>query len=336
MKILVTAPYNEKGLFDLKQSFGEVVYKPWKVNDRAYNEEELLHLLYETEAEALITEHDHVTANVINANAHLQFIGVCRGTPSNVDLKAATKNGIPVFYTPARNAQAVAEMFISNVIAFMRHTIPARQWLVDRKWDKGAHTSYLEFKGCELAGKTVGMVGFGAIGQLIARMIETYPCNIQYYDPFVDASQLPAYTSTSVEEVFASSDIVSIHLPVTEETKGMIDKSLFGRMKESAIFVNTARAVVVNSSDLYEALQQKKIRGAILDVFDEEPPSELDYKIIDLPNVLATPHIAGATFEVEDHHVDILNESLVKWFVHDQKSVHRLANRDVLSVRIQP
>lgn len=336
MKILVTAPYNENGLYELKQNFGEVIYKPWKENNRAYKEEELQTLLYETEAEALITEHDHVTANVINANAHLQFIGVCRGTPSNVDLKSATQNSIPVFYTPARNAQAVAEMFISNVIVFMRQTITARQWLLDRKWDEGAHTSYLEFKGYELAGKTIGMIGFGAIGQLIARMIENYPCNIQYYDPYVDAAQFPNYKSLSLEEVFATSDIVSVHLPVTDDTKGMIDKNLLSRMKENALFVNTARAVVVNRNDLYDVLKGNKIKGAILDVFDQEPPDYLDYKIIDLPNVLATPHIAGATFEVEDHHVDILNESLVKWFIYNQKSVHRLANREVLSAPIQP
>jgi len=336
MKILVTAPYNEKGLFELKQNFGEVIYKPWKENNRAYNEEELQTLLYEMEAEALITEHDLVTSNVINANAHLQFIGVCRGTPSNVDLKAATKKGIPVFYTPARNAQAVAEMFISNVIVFMRQTIMARQWLMNRQWDEGAHTSYLQFKGTELAGKTVGMIGFGAIGQLIARMIENYPCQIQYYDPFIDNAQFPAYKRLSLEEVFATSDIVSVHLPVTEDTKGMIDKALLGRMKKEALFVNTARAVVVNRHDLYAVLRENKIKGAILDVFDNEPPDELDYKIIDLPNVLATPHIAGATFEVEDHHVDILNESLVNWFVHRQKSVHRLANRELLPAPIQP
>lgn len=336
MKILVTAPYNEEGLIDLEQSFGEVIYKPWKQNNIAYREDELLQLLYETQAEALITEHDNVTANVIHANAHLQFIGVCRGTPSNVDLKAATEHGIPVFYTPARNAQAVAEMFISNVIAFMRHTLPASQWLLNRKWDKGAHTSYLEFKGSELAGKTVGMVGFGAIGQLIARLIEAYPCNIQYYDPFVDASQFPAYSGKSLEDVFATSDIVSIHLPVSEETKGMINKKLFKLMKESSIFVNTARAVVVNSSDLYEVLKQNKIKGAILDVFDEEPPGDLDYKIINLPNVMATPHIAGATFEVEDHHVDIMNNNLIKWFIQDEKQVHLLANKEILSVPIQP
>ena len=335
MKILVTAPYHEEGLFELKKNFGEVIYKPWKGNNRAYNETELLGLLDETKADALITEHDHVTEKVINANAHLQFIGVCRGTPSNVAVHVATGYGIPVFYTPARNAQAVAEMFIANTITFMRHTLPAMDWLLKRKWDAGAHTSYLQFKGNELAGKTVGMVGFGAIGQLIARMIENYPCSVQFYDPYVMEAAFPSFKKTSLEDVFASSDIVSVHLPVTEDTRGMINKNLFGLMKKDAIFVNTARAAVVNRNDLYEVLQHKKIKGAILDVFDHEPPDELDYKIIDMPNVMATPHIAGASFEVEDHHVRIMNEALMGWFIQGNKSTGRLYNKQVLSANIQ-
>lgn len=335
MRVLVTAPYHAKGLSEIQKIFGEVVYRPWKENGRAFNEEELLSLFYETEAEALITEHDHVTEKVINANAHLHFIGVCRGTPSNVSLETASKHGIPVFYTPARNAQAVAEIFIANVITFLRQTLTAVNWLRSRKWDEGAHTSYLEFKGNELAGRKVGLVGFGAIGQLIAKMIGNYPCDIVYYDPYVDNSAFPSYQQLSLEEVFSTSDIVSVHLPVTSDTMGMIDEKLFSLMKTGAIFVNTARAVVVNREDLYEVLSQQKIRGAILDVFDNEPPDELDYKIIDLPNVLPTPHIAGATHEVEDHHVRILNEVLTEWFVDGNHRTARLANGDILTTYIQ-
>ncbi len=335
MKILITAPYNENGILEIQQRLGETIYKPWKQNGRAYNEAELMSLLYETEAEALITEHDHVTERVINANAHLQFIGVCRGTPSNVALTTATRHGIPVFYTPARNAQAVAEMFIANVVTFMRHTLPAMQWLKSRKWDADAHTSYLSFKGNELAGKKIGMVGFGAIGQLIARMVENYPCQIAYYDPYVDPATFPAYRQQTIEELFAFNDIVSIHLPVTADTKGMIDSRLLTMMQPDAIFVNTARAVVVNREALYEVLKGNKIRGAILDVFDNEPPDELDYKIIDLPNVLATPHIAGATHEVEDHHVRILNEVLTEWFMKNNHNTDRLANKEIISMNIK-
>ena len=333
MTILVTAPYNDNGLITLQEQVGEVIYKPWKPNGRAYFANELIELLTTTGANALITEHDHVTAEVINAHPQLQFIGVCRGTPSNVAIETATQHGIPVFYTPARNAQAVAELFVANVITFMRNTLAGVAWLKGRNWAAGAHTSYLQFKGTELAGKTVGMVGFGAIGQLIAGMLQCYPCPVQFYDPYVTTYD-KAYRSVSLEELFATSDIVSIHLPVTEETKGIIGYSLLSKMRQDAIFVNTARAVVVKRNDLLRVLEEGKIRGAILDVFDQEPPDDIDYKIIDHPNVLATPHIAGATFEVEDHHVTILNNTLVDWYVKNKRTGARLANKELLTVQL--
>ena len=319
MRILITAPYNEEGRKILKEAFGEIIYKPWKPNGRAYNEEELITLLTSTQAEALITEHDHVTSKVIEMFSDLQFIGVCRGTPSNVSLETAKQKGIPVFHTPARNAQAVAEMFIANVITLLRNTIKATQWLEDEKWESGAHTSYLQFKGNELAGKTIGIIGFGAIGQLIAKLTESFPCKICYYDPYF-TSENSHYLKTTIEDLFASSDIVSVHLPENKFTEGMIDKTLFSRMKKEAIFVNTARASVVKREDLLEVLINKEIRGAVLDVFNNEPPDETDYRIIHLDNVLATPHIAGATFEVEDHHVEIMNRNLLDWYVKHKNS----------------
>jgi len=312
MRILITAPYNEEGRKKLADLFGEVIYKSWKTQNRAYNAKELMALLKESQADALITEHDEVTEEVINAFPDLKFIGVCRGTPSNVAVKAAKENGIAVFHTPARNAQAVAEMFVANVITFMRNIRSAIKWLEDEKWNQGAHTSYLEFKGNELGGKKIGMIGFGAVGQTIARLVDNFPCTILYYDPFY-TSDNPDYLKADMEKVFSDADIVSINLPVTEDTKGMIDKSLISLMKPHALFVNTSRAIVIKREDLLEALETNQIKGAIIDVFDHEPPDKLDYKIIHLPNVLATPHIAGATFEVEDHHVAILNEQLIKW-----------------------
>ncbi|MDB5261021.1 MAG: hydroxyacid dehydrogenase [Adhaeribacter sp.] len=332
MKILITAPYHEKAQEILAAIFGEIIYHPWKTQGKAYNENELMALLAETGAEALITEHDHVTENVINSFPDLQFIGVCRGTPSNVAVSTATAHDIPVFHTPARNAQAVAEMFVSNVIAFLRNTIAGCEWLEGENWEAGAHTSYLQFKGNELAGRTIGMVGFGAIGQRIANMVKSFPCLIQFYDPYTESPD-PYYKKVSLEEVFATSDIVSIHLPVTKQTEGMINKSLISLMKHDALFVNTARAVVVNRDDLLEALEKNQIRGAILDVFDHEPPDAIDYKIIHHPHVLATPHIAGATFEVEDHHAYIMNDALKAWFIDDNKNIKQLANTALLSAK---
>lgn len=316
MKILITAPYHQQGQDLLAEKLGEVVYRSWKENNRAFHEDELLQMLAETAANALIIEHDHVTSKVLYANPHLKFIGVCRGTPSNVALDTAKELGIPVFYTPARNAQAVAELFLSTVIDMLRNTLASVTWLEGKNWDEDAHTSYLQFKGNELAGKTIGMVGFGAVGKRIASLVENFPCPIRFYDPFIENKD-PRYIQCSLEEVFAESDIVSIHLPVNASTIGMIDKKLISLMKRDAIFVNTARASVVKREDLLEALERNLIRGAVLDVFDQEPPDETDYRIIDLPNVLATPHIAGATHEVEDHHVEILNKQILKWLAQE-------------------
>lgn len=317
MRILITAPYHERGQEVLAKALGEVVYRPWKGLGRAFQEDELIALLNETKAEALITEHDHVTTKVIQANPQLQFIGVCRGTPSNVAVETAKELGIPVFHTPARNAQAVAELFLATVIDLMRNTYAGVAWLKGKNWTDDAHTSYLQFKGNELAGKTIGMVGFGAVGQRIASMVENFPCYIKFYDPYLDTFDAK-YTKTSLEDVFESCDIVSIHLPVTPSTIGMIDKSLIAKMKPDAIFVNTARASVVKRDDLLDALEHGRIRGAVLDVFDHEPPDEKDYRIINLPNVLATPHIAGATHEVEDHHVEIMNSRIMQWFAQEK------------------
>jgi len=312
MRILITAPYNEDGRKILTDAFGEVIYKSWKAQNRAYTASELMKLLAESKADALITEHDEVTEDVINAFPDLKFIGVCRGTPSNVAVDLATEMGIPVFHTPARNAQAVAEMFVANVITFMRKTLPAMEWLKEGKWNNGAHTSYLEFKGNELAGKKIGMIGFGAVGQTIARLVDSFPCPIIYYDPYY-TSENKHYEKAEINKVFSEADIVAINLPVTEQTKGLIDKGLISLMKPEAIFVNYSRAIVVKREDLLEALESKKIRGAIVDVFDHEPPDAIDNRIIHQSNVLATPHIAGATFEVEDHHVNIMNDKLIKW-----------------------
>jgi len=334
MRVLITAPYHESGLKALEQQFGEVVYRSWKPNGRAYNETEIGELLRSTGAEALITEHDHVTEQVIRSVPKLQFIGVCRGTPSNVAVATATELGIPVFYTPARNAQAVAEMFISNVTMLLRNTLPGIDWLQGRQWQAGAHDSYLHFKGNELAGKTIGMVGFGAIGQLIARLLRPYPCPVLFFDPYVKHHEEHCRPG-SLEEVFSTADIVSVHLPVTAETRDMIDGRLLKMMKKDAIFVNTARAAVVKRQDLLEVLEAKAIRGAVLDVFDNEPPDALDYRIIDLSHVIATPHIAGATFEVEDHHVEIMNRALLQWYAGGNRQVAELANKELLKAHFQ-
>lgn len=314
MKLLITAPYNEQCREELTNVFGEVTYRPWKTHSRGYNGSELIKMIDKTQADALITEHDRVTEEVIRSHPGLRFIGVCRGTPSNVAVDTAAESGIPVFNAPGRNAQAVAELFVANVITLMRNTLKGWQWLRNKEWEGGAHTAYLQFKGNELAGKTIGMIGFGAVAQHIARLVEVFPADVQFYDPYVGSVGGEYKRKQSIEDVFGTSDIVSVHLPVNTETRGMIDGALLSLMKSNAIFVNTARAAVVDNAALLELLENNDIRGAVLDVYDNEPPGKIDYRMIDLPNVVATPHIAGATHEVEDHHSRIMNKAVLQWW----------------------
>lgn len=332
MKVLLTAPYeNAKALRELESLFDEVIYRSWKPHGRAYNPDELNVLLKETGADSLISEHDEITEDVLRANPNLKFVGICRGTPSNINIGVATELGIPVFNTPARNAQAVAEMFIANVITLLRNTIPAIHWLEGENWGEGAHTSYLEFKGNELAGKKVGMVGFGAVGQHIARMLINFPADIYYFDPYYTDPNTD-FKKVELDELFSTCDIVGIHLPVTAETTGLIDRKYLSLMKSDAVFVNTARATVVNRTDLLELIESGQIRGAVLDVFYNEPPDAIDYKMILNKRVLATPHIAGATHEVEDHHAFIMNNNLREFFHHGNKSIKQLVNKEIIKL----
>src|SRR5690606_2684715 len=185
------------------------------------------------------------------------------------------------------------------------------------------------FKGNELAGKKVGMVGFGAVGQYIARILESFPSEIYYFDPYYTDSN-SNFKKVELDELFSVCDIVGVHLPVTSETTNMIDKKYLSLLKSDAIFVNTARATVVNRQDLLDVIVHNKIRGAVLDVFYNEPPDEIDYKMILSKNVLATPHIAGATHEVEDHHAFIMNNNLREFFHKGNKDIRQLVNKGIL------
>ncbi|TDF97967.1 NAD(P)-dependent oxidoreductase [Paenibacillus piri] len=329
MNILVTAPYTEATLKGL-DPIGNIHFRPWKPHGRAYYAKELIQLLQETGADALITEHDHVDAEVMNA-AKLSFIGVCRGTPSNVDIAEATRLGIPVFNTPARNAQAVAEMVAAGIIVFLRKMRESELWLKEGSWKADAHESYLNFRGHELCGRTVGIVGFGGVGRKVAHLLKQFSCNIQFFDPYLTEDPDPEYKRCTAEQLFSTSDVVSIHLPATQETEKIISHELLGLMKSDAILVNSARASVVDRDALYSVLKESRIAGAVLDVFWHEPPQASDYELIRLPNVYATPHIAGASYEVDHYGAVIMNEAVHEFFIRNNHSIRQLVNPSILS-----
>ena len=167
----------------------------------------------------------------------------------------------------------------------------------------------------ELHGKHVGFVGFGAVGKAAAHLLDAFGCSISYYDPYV--SDTP-YTKCELQELFTACDVISIHLPVLPATEKLISRDLLYTMKPDAVFVNTARSAVVDMEALQDMAREKRIKGILLDVLNSEPPLPDDLKIIENDNVLLTPHICGATYEVTDHQSDIITERLKAWKKQEQ------------------
>jgi D-3-phosphoglycerate dehydrogenase / 2-oxoglutarate reductase len=312
MKLLIRAPMIENDINSLKKYFDTIIYLPWTKTGKRYYEDEMLSCLKEYKPDAVITELDKITEKVLSGYHDLKVIGDCRANPANIDIETCTKAGIPVLCTPARNSQAVAEMVIGLVLSFYRNIIPSVQWIKDKKWVKGT-TPYYLWMGYELHGKKVGFVGFGAVGKAAANLFEAFGCEISFYDPYVEFVK-DAYKKSSLEQIFADNDIISLHLPDIESTHKIINQKYFSLMKESALFVNSARSAVVDMEALYDVLNKKKIAGAIIDVLETEPPEDKDLKILSCPNVLLTPHICGASYEVTNHQSEIITNRFIDWF----------------------
>lgn len=327
MKLYLRVAMKEEKLSELKKYFDEIIYDPWTITGERYYENEMLEKLKKIKPDVVITELDRITKKVLEGYKGLKLIGDCRANPANIDVEACNRFKIPIICTPARNAQAVAELLVGLVICYLRNVMPAIQWIKDKEWKEGT-TPYFIWMGNELNNKKVGFVGFGAVGKATAKILSGFGCKIFYYDPFVEITE-KNYEKISLKEIFETSDIVSIHLPVNSTTKGLIDYSLLSLMKKGALFVNTARSAVVKTEDLIKILKEKRIKGAILDVLDNEPPKDDDLEIINLDNILLTPHICGASYEVTDHQADIVVERLNKWFNNDEMD-KIIYNKDIL------
>ncbi len=327
MNLLVTAPMMEKDLETLKTKFNNILYKPWTENGAGYSAADTLSLLKEAKADAMISELDDVNDAVLDAYHNLHFIGDCRANPANISLAGANKYRIPVICTPARNAQAVAELLVGLLVSFLRNVPASLKWIENGCWKPG-ETPYYKFMGNEICGKKIGFVGFGAVGRTTAHILAAFGATVSYYDPYVlDTPE--HYEKQTLEALFENSDIVSIHLPVLPSTRGMVNSTLLNSMKPTAVFVNTARSAVVDMQALREVLSAKKIRGAVIDVYDHEPPKDEDLQLMQMDNVLATPHICGATYEVTDHQSQIITDRILQWLSGSEQAAV-VFNKEVL------
>ncbi len=243
-----------------------------------------------SDADIIITEFCTVTKKMIEHCKNLKVIGVLRAGIENINLEAANQNGILVFNTPGRNSDAVADFTIGMIIAECRNIAKGHLGLKNGEWIREYPNS---FYIPDLPGKTVGIVGLGEIGQKVAKRLVGFDVKMLGFDPYVTN---PPYDieMVSLERLMTESDFVTIHARMTKETEKMISKELIAKMKPTAYLVNTSRAGLVDEQALWEALKNKRIAGAALDVFNVEPP-EKDYPLVTLDNVTITPHMAGGS-----------------------------------------
>lgn len=279
------------------------------------------------EVDLVILHAAPISDAVLSAAKNLKAIAVIRGGPTNINLKAATERGIPVFNSPGRNAVAVVEFTIGLILSELKNIARGHMHLVQKEWK---HEYYL-YDRCnfELPGKVAGLVGFGNIAYRISTILKAFGMTVISHDPFVSPERMAEFgvEAVSLDDLLQRSDVVSVHARLTPETKQLFNLNRFRQMKPTALFVNTARGGLVNYDDLYLALKDKIIAAAALDVFQEEP-CDPDSPLLQLDNVTVTPHIAGATKDTVHYGISTLAEDLQRFLAGEP--VKNCLNPDTL------
>jgi D-3-phosphoglycerate dehydrogenase len=319
-RALVTAPFRGEGLDTLRE-LADVVLDPWidYTPLRIYDGEKLAERLAESKADILIVESDFVSGPVYDFD--LVAIGSCRGDPNNVDIPGATKAGIPVLRAPGRNADAVAEIGVALLFAVNRHVLPADDDVRADEVFKDNTIPYQRYRAWQLAGRTAGLVGLGAVGRALRWRLEGLGMRVIAHDPYADDA------GETLEQVLTESDVISMHAAVTPETQGMIGADQFAAMKDGVIFINTARAQLHDTDALVTALQSGQVGGAGLDHFVGER-LDTDHPLTSMSNVVLTPHIGGATYDTEANHSRLIADDLCRLLEGD-RPLH-IVNPEVL------
>ncbi|MCC7562263.1 MAG: phosphoglycerate dehydrogenase [Methanobrevibacter arboriphilus] len=295
MKVIVADSINQKGIDNLKE-VAEVVV------DTDITPEELLNTISEYEA-IIVRSRTKVTREVIEKADKLKIIARAGVGVDNVDIEAATEKGIMVVNAPESTSITVAEHTMGMMLTAARKIAIADKSVKEDKWEKS------RFMGVELRNKTLGVVGMGRIGSQVVSRCKAFEMDVIVYDPYLpkEVAKQMGVELADLETVLKVSDFITIHVPLTPETKHLISKKELEIMKDDAFIVNCARGGIIDEDALYDALSNDKIGGAALDVYEEEPPK--GSKLLSLDNLVATPHIAASTREAQrDAAIIVANE----------------------------
>jgi D-3-phosphoglycerate dehydrogenase len=252
-----------------------------------------------------------MTADIIEAAKNLKVIGRAGSGLDNVDKTAATKKGIVVMNTPGGNTITTAEHTIALMVSLARQIPQATMSMKSGKWEKK------KFMGVELFNKTLGIVGIGNIGSQVARRMQAFSMNIIAFDPFLSEEKAKdmGVEKVSLKELFKRADFITIHTPLTPETKNLINKEVIKTMKPGVRIINCARGGIINEKDLYDALVEGKVAGAALDVLEKEPPE--NNPLLTLDSVVTTPHLGASTREAQENVAVAVAEQIVDYLVHN-------------------
>lgn len=264
------------------------------------------------QAEVLLTNKCVIDRQVMEQLPELKYIGVLATGYNIVDIQAAAEKGIVVTNVPAYSTESVAQMVFAHILNLTQQVGHYAAEVRDNVWSNQPDFSYRNTPVIELAGKRIGIVGFGRTGAATARLAAAFGMEVAVYTSKPESALPAGYRKVGLDELFASSDVVSLHCPLNQQTAEMVNASRLAQMKQGAILINTGRGGLVDEAALAEALKAGRLLGAGLDVLTSEPPAT-DHPLIHLPNCFITPHIAWATAEARARLLDRVVENIKVW-----------------------
>lgn len=284
-EVLVCDPIAEDGIAILQRAANVTVQTGLK-------EAQLIEIVSQFDA-LMVRSQTKITRSVLEAATKLQIVGRAGVGVDNIDVPAATERGVIVVNSPAGNTVAVAELTLGMMLSLVRHIQPAVASMKRAEWKRSA------FMGSQLYGKTLGVIGTGKIGTEVIKRAQSFGMNVLGYDPFLTtarAAQLDI-EAVSIEEILKRAEFVTLHTPLTKETKHLINAERIATMRDGAFIINCSRGGIIDEAALFDALQSGKLGGAGLDVFEVEPPGNSPLTTLD--NVILTPHLGASTEEAQ-------------------------------------